>query len=106
CSSLVQGGAGRVGSVGIVRDQNKIAMSLALALMISFNQHQAGQLTMGTGGRLQSDSSHTGDFCQVLFQLVHQLDDTLDTVLRLPRMNVSKTWQRGHTISAIAAGGP
>ena len=41
-----------IGAVGIIRDQHQVAMALAIAFMVGFDQHQAGQLTMRACGGL------------------------------------------------------
>jgi hypothetical protein len=89
-------GAGGIGTVSVVGDQDKVAMPLALAFVIGFDQHQACKLPMRARRGLQGDASHTRDLGQVALQLVEQLDSSLHGILRLQGVDASEAWQHSH----------
>ena len=53
-------------------------MLLSLALMVGLDQHQACEFAMSARGGLKGDTRHAGDFGQVLFKFVYQLNDALN----------------------------
>ena len=67
-----------------------------MALMVGLDQHQACEFAMSARGRLKGDTRHAGDFGQVLFKFVYQLNDALNGRFRLQWVNTGETWQNGH----------
>ncbi len=92
------GGAGRVGAVGRVGDQDDLALAVPPGLVVSDDQFQAGVLPVGPGHRLQGHRIHAGDFRQVLFQFVGQLQGPLGALFRGQGMEPGKTGQPAHRL--------
>src|SRR5215469_11091854 len=89
-------GAGGIGAVSVVGNQDEVAMSLVLAFVIGFYQHQACKLAMRARRGLQGNASHTRDLCQVALQFVEQLDSSLYSILGLQGVDASEAWQHSH----------
>src|SRR5436305_9523852 len=89
-------GASGIGAMGVVGDEYKMAMSLSVALMEGLDQHQAGKFAMGASRRLKGDARHAGDFGQVLFNFIEQLNGTLNGSFRLQGVNMGEAWQGSH----------
>ena len=85
------GGRSGVGAVCRVRNQTFGALKMTVCLMVSFDQHQTGQLAVCSGSRLEGHIVHAGDFAQVFAGKVHHLKAALCSALRLERVDCSKT---------------
>ncbi len=70
------GGGGGIGSVSGVGNEDLVAR-IAVGLVISADEKDSGELTMGSGGRLEGDGVHAGDFEQTLLQIAHDVEHTL-----------------------------
>jgi hypothetical protein len=78
---------------GVGRDDRVARVPFAAVGEVRPHQHQAGQLALGAGGRLERAGMQTGNFDQRLLQPPHQLERSLDRVLVLVRMQVAKAGQ-------------
>src|SRR5947209_16912109 len=91
-------GAGRVGAVRVVGDEDDVAMPLAIMFVVGFDEHEARQFAVRACGGLQGDARHTRDFGQVALDFVDQLDGALHGAIRLQWVNACETWKRGHVL--------
>src|SRR5271165_6236223 len=85
-----------IGAMRTIGNKNQIPIPLMPALVIRFDNHEAGDLTMGTSGRLESRTLHTGDFGEIPFQLKQQAQRSLSHALVFKGMYARKPWQRGN----------
>ena len=85
---IVHHGSGRgIRAMGGVWNQDSLAR-IALRLVISPHHQQAGHFAVRTGGGLQRDRIHAGDFDQALAQGLDDVQRALGNLLRLVRMAV------------------
>ena len=91
-------GGGGVGAVSRVRNQDVDAALMAVCLVIFFNQHQTGQLTVCARCRLEGHVVHAGDLAQILSGKVERLQAALYSLLRLQRMDAGKAGKGGNLI--------
>ena len=91
------GGSG-VGAVGGVRNQDVHTAFVSVFLMVFFNQHQTGQLTVCARCRLEGHVVHGGDLAQVFGGKVERLQAALYSLLRLQRMDAGKAGKGGNLI--------
>ena len=92
------GGGGGVGAVGGVRNQDVHTAFVSVFLMVFFNQHQTGQLTVCARCRLEGHVVHAGDLAQILSGKVERLQAALYSLLRLQRMDAGKAGKGGNLI--------
>ncbi len=78
---------GGIGSVRGIRNQNFLAR-IAFGLVIGADHQQAGHLAVRTGGRLQRDRIHPGDFDQLLAERLDDIQGALGNLLGLVGMTV------------------
>ena len=88
------GGCGGVGAVGRVGDENLLA-GVALALVVSADEEDAGELTVGSGGGLEGDGVHAGDLDETVLQGLHNLQRALGEAFGLVGVSVGKTLEAG-----------
>ena len=86
--------ARRVRPVGGVGGDDRVALvALADVLEVGAHQHQARQLALRAGGRLERARVEPGDLLQDLLQAPHQLERTLRPVLLLVRVEILEAGQ-------------
>ena len=101
-----QRGAGRVRSVGRVRDDDGLLLPVAAVAVIGGHEHAAGQFAMGAGQRLEGELRHAGDFREQALHLVEQSERPLRELspaaqLRPERMDTGKARQAGHLFASL-----
>ena len=89
-------GAGWIGAVGAVRNDDLRALAVAADGVISLDQQKPGEFTMGASCRLQGETVHAGDLAEIFFQGLDHFQRALSGAFRLQRMDGCKTWKIGH----------
>ena len=69
-------------------------LDLAALGEVRAHQHQAGELALGAGGRLERDRVEARDLGEDLLQAPHQLERALRALLLLVRVQVAEAGQR------------
>ena len=85
----------RIGAVRGIRNQNLLAR-IALRLMIGAHHQQSRKLAVRSGGGLQGDRVHAGDFDQALAQGLDDAQRALRNPLRLVGMPVGQAVEAHH----------
>ena len=81
-------GAGRVGAVRRRRNQHDVAVGLAAIAVVRADHHQAGELALRAGVRLQRDGREAGDLAERRFELAEDLLVALGLLDRRERMQL------------------
>ena len=89
---------GGVGAVGGVGDDDLVAAQLTTAAVVGLDEQQAGELTMGAGGRLEGHGVHASDLPKQLLRQGVGLQAALDSLLGLEGVDLSKAGQGGHIL--------
>jgi hypothetical protein len=76
-----------------VWDEDLGPAGVPLFQVVRAHDQNAGELTLGAGRWLQGDGVEATDLGQHPLQLPHQLEATLDGLLRLERMGAGEAWQ-------------
>ena len=85
----------RVRPVRRVGGDDRVALlALAAILEVGAHQHQAGQLALRAGGRLERAGVEAGDLLEDLLQPPHQLERALRRLLLLMRVQILEAGQR------------
>ena len=91
--------ARRVRPVRRVCGDDRVALgAFAAVLEVRAHEHQARQLPLGAGSRLQRHGRETGDLGEDLLQLPHQLQRALRALVFLVRVQVGEPGQRDHAL--------
>ena len=85
-----QGGGGRVGAVGRIRNQD-LGSLFPLFCVVGIDHQDAGKFTVGTGCGLQGDCRETCDFTQKMFQFVHEAECPLGELVSGEGMGTGKS---------------
>ena len=72
--------------MGRVGDDDLLTRLVVTVLVIGADDHQAGQLTMGTGARVEGEIGHTRDSRQGVAQLPLSFHGALSRSIGLQRM--------------------
>ena len=88
------GGGGGVGAVGGVGDQNLFAR-VALGFEIGADEQDAGELAVGSGGGLEGDGVHAGDFDELIGERLHDAQRALRDLLGLIGMGSGDAFEAG-----------
>ena len=78
-----------------VRNQDLLAR-VAFGLMEGAHHQQAGEFPVRSGGGLQSDGVHAGDFDQTFAERLHDAQGALRNLLRLVGVAVGQTFEARH----------
>ena len=78
--------AGRIGSVGAVRDDDLGPFDVTAGHMVLTHHHQTGQLTVGACARSEGEVGHTGNGGEYLLHFGIYLQNSLDGLCRLERV--------------------
>ncbi len=76
------GGGGGIGAVGGVRDQHLLAR-VALGFQIGAHEQDSGEFAVGSGGGLEGDGIHAGDFDELIGERLHDAQRALGVLLGL-----------------------
>ena len=87
----------RIGAVRGIRDQNLLAR-IALRLMIGADHQQSRELAVRSGGGLQRDGVHAGNFDEALAQSLDDAQRALRNPLGLVRMSVGQAFEAHHQL--------
>ena len=79
-------GRGGVGAVGRVGDNDLVAGGVAVGVVVGVYDHQARQLAMGAGVRVEGELGHAADFAEELLKGVVGLKGALHRLERLRGM--------------------
>ena len=88
------GGSGGIGAVGGVGNQDLFAR-IAFGFKIGAHQQDAGEFAVGSGGRLQSDGIHAGDFDELIGERLHDAQCALRDLLGLIGMGAGDSIEAG-----------
>ncbi len=88
------GGGGGIGAVGGVGDQHLFAR-IALRLQIGAHEQDAGELAVSSGGGLEGDGIHAGDFDELIGQRLHDAERALRVLLGLIGMGFGDRVEAG-----------
>jgi hypothetical protein len=83
---------------GIGGDDGLALLALAAVREVGPHEHEAGELALRPGGRLQRDRVEAADLGEDLLQAPHELECALRAVLLLERMEVAEAGQRHHAL--------
>jgi len=87
--------AGGIRAVSRVGDEDGVPqVALASIGEVRPHEHEAGQLALGSRGRLEGDGVEAGHFGEDLLEAPHELQRTLRAVLLLQRVQVAEAGQR------------
>ena len=89
------GGTRGIGAMGRVGDDDACALVVATAHVIGSDGHEACQLTVGTGKRIESELLHASDFGKRLLQVVVNLKRALHCAHVLQRVKMREVAVHG-----------
>ena len=82
----------RIGSVCAVRNNDSCSLVISAGHVILTDDHQTGELTMGSGKRIQCKLRHTCNRRKCMSEVFIKTQNTLNCGCRLERMQPGESW--------------